>query len=169
MNRILIVIALLTAVGLTAGFGFPAAVQNPSKPTLASLSWMAGQWTRVTEKETLEETWGSPIGDAMVGMFRWVKKGKNWLYELICIEAEGDSIVFRLRHFNRGLVPWKSEKEPLTYTLTRAGKNEVVFENPDRDRPRRFVYRRTGNVLVVRIEGPTGEGQEFRLQKRTDG
>lgn len=133
---------------------------------LAALDWMAGRWVLEKGGEVLEETWGAPLGDSLVGMFRWVKNGRCGLYELMSIEEDDGKIVLRLRHFNRGLEPWASEvKAPLTYPLVRQDRGEAVFENPDSKQPRRFVYRREKDGLVVRLEGPDGSGMEFRFTR----
>jgi hypothetical protein len=74
------------------------------------------------------------------------------------------------RHLGPGLEIRDSEfekKTPLRYPLRSLGEREAVFENPEREKPRRFVYRREGDVLTVRVEGPEpGSGDGFRLQRR---
>jgi hypothetical protein len=133
---------------------------------LDDLAWMAGSWTSEGKGQHLIETWAAPAGDALSGMFTWARDGKVWLYELMTIEKEEVGLVFRLRHFSRGLVPWKSEaEEPLTYPLLEMGPNRVVFENPERDKPRRFIYERTGDVFSVRLESADGKGDEFRFTR----
>ena len=48
----------------------------------------------------------------------------------------------------------------------RSGRREAVFENPQRDSPRRFVYRAdTNDRLTVRLEGYTkGESESTTLE-----
>jgi hypothetical protein len=130
------------------------------------LEWLSGRWVRETDDQFLEESWSEPVGDAMVGVFRWAREESFWLYELMSIEEEDGSLVFRLRHFHRGLEIWKSELEsPLTYPLSALEENEVIFENPERDSPRRFVYRREGDRLTVAVEGPEpGSGDRFQFE-----
>jgi hypothetical protein len=137
---------------------------------LEELSWMKGRWVIEDEGQYLEETWGPAREDAMVGSLRWARKGDVWLYELMSIEEDQDSgLVFRLRHFNRNLEPWPSEKDgPLTYPLYNIEDNRVVFENPERDSPRRFVYEREGDQLTVSLLGPDGVDKDpfvFKLDE----
>ena len=109
-----------------------------------------------------EETWAEPIGDSLVGMFRWVAGDRTTLFELMSIEAsEEHGLVFRLRHFHPGLEPWDSQKDgPLTDPLFDLGDQRVVFENPDSNQPRRFVYERTKDRLQIRLESE-GEGESM--------
>ncbi len=128
---------------------------------LDELAWMKGRWIIDGDGQYIEETWGPAREDALVGSLRWARQKKVWLYELMSIEAdEENGLVFRLRHFNRNLEPWTGEKDgPLTYPLLDFSENRVVFENPERDSPRRFVYEREGDRLTIRLEGPDGEDE----------
>ena len=117
------------------------------------LAWLSGRWEFATQGQHLEETWSPATDDAMLGMFRWARDGSVWLYELMSIEQEQDTLVLRLRHFSRGLEPWASEAEgALEYPLKSLANGEAVFENPQRDAPRRFIYRREADRLTIRIE-----------------
>ena len=131
---------------------------------------MEGRWVIDGGGQYIEETWGPAREDAMVGSLRWARKGSVWLYELMSIEVDEEAgLVFRLRHFNRNLAPWDSERDgPLTYPLLDVNENRVVFENPEKDEPRRFVYEREGDELTIRIEGPDGKDEHpfrFRLDR----
>lgn len=132
------------------------------------LAWMQGRWVIDDGGQYLEETWGPAREDAMVGSLRWARQGKVWLYELMSIETDEEAgLVFRLRHFNRNLEPWESEKDgPLTYPLLDFSEDRVVFENPERDSPRRFVYEREGDSLTIRLEDAEGNDEhpfQFKL------
>ena len=62
--------------------------------SLQSLKWMHGEWVSKLGGDTLHETWSTPHGDSMMGMFRWIKGDKVWMFELITITADGDDVVF---------------------------------------------------------------------------
>jgi hypothetical protein len=130
----------------------------------ADITWLEGRWVMDMDGQSLEEIWTAPMGGTVIGMFRWERGSKAWLFEFMSIEEDEDAgLVFRLRHFHRKLVVWKSEADgPLTYPLARGSENELIFENPDRDQPRRFIYRRDGDRLTVSFEEPDGKGQSFK-------
>lgn len=131
----------------------PAPVVDAT-PGIAGLAWMSGRWVIEGPGQYLEESWGVPRGDALVGTFRWSRDGALWLYELMSVEQDEDAVpVFRLRHFSRQLEPWESEADAaMTYPLAESGPGRVVFENPQRDDPRRFVYERAGDQLTISLE-----------------
>jgi len=140
---------------------------SPKGAAVHELGWLSGRWVVEGEGQYIEETWSPAREDAMVGCLRWARKGNVWLYELMSIERDdGGGLVFRLRHFGRGLEPWKAEAEgPLAYPLASLAENEAVFENPGRSDPRRFVYSREGDELSVRLETPDGEATNaFRFK-----
>lgn len=134
---------------------------------LADLAWMSGRWTANRDGQELEEVWSGPIGGTLTGMFRWSRQGKTFLYEIITIEEEDDGrLVYRMRHFNRGLKPWESEKDaPLTMNIVQAAGASVTFEDPEREFPRRIEYERAGDVMHIRLIGANGKVQSFELTR----
>ncbi len=127
---------------------------------LADLAWIAGRWEAGDADNRLEEIWSEPKADAIMGVFRWIRGDKTWMYELLTVTAEGEDVVFRLRHFNSpALTPWEEKDGALTYKMVLLEKDKVVFENPQRDMPRRFIWLRTGpDKCTHRLEG-TRDGQ----------
>ena len=166
--------ALLTALSGLAGCATLAPLAQPgepfdsAEPSLADLSWISGRWVREEDGEYLEEHWGEPRGNSLLGTFRWLRGDRAWLYEFMLIEELPEGIVFHLRHFGPGSVAWEEQDAPMSYPLARLSEREAVFENPEREDPRRFVYRRSGDELEVRVEAPDGsaESYTFRLTGR---
>jgi hypothetical protein len=91
----------------------------------ADLAWMTGTWVRQQNGDHLEEIWTAPQNGALLGTFRWHRDGKPWMYELMTIQEESGTLMFRLRHFDAALKPWEKETA-LTYTFERASENEVT-------------------------------------------
>jgi hypothetical protein len=57
----------------------------------------------------------------------------------------------------------------VAYPLARLEAGKAVFENPEHDNPRRFIYERTGpTTLTVAFEGledSSMKRQEFRFER----
>ncbi len=159
--------ALAGARGNSSGQGATDLNRASAADKLASLAWMQGTWIKIDGKNYIEETWSEPKGDCMVGVLRWIKDGKVWMYELMAISNDKDKLVFRLRHFSREQTPWEKKDAGFVYPLKLITKDEVVFENPDRNQPRRFIYRRSGaNELTARLEGPDKGGTDYRFRRK---
>lgn len=166
-----------------------AAAAAPSP--LADLAWLAGTWRAETEDGGFhEETWSAPRGDAMCGMYCSAERGgRVTLYELMSFELEGPELpaaggdgpiipgqergapqrlLFRLRHFDRGLAPWKSEADgPLRMEVRSLAENQVVLEASERDFPRTVTYAREGDQLTIRLRAadPDGRRLDFTLRR----
>ena len=150
---LLLTVLIVSPSADPARAGSAARTLKPPIDKLATLSWMAGQWIRNDGKDQLEETWSEPSHDSVMGMFRWIKSGKVWMFELMTITVDGEDIVFRLRHFDRKQTPREPKDAPLTYTLKSISDGKAVFENPERNQPRRFIFLRSGkDKFVVRLE-----------------
>lgn len=113
--RVAVVLALTTP-GPSAAPAQPGA--PASKPALAQLAWIAGHWVDESDGTLSEEIWTAPSGDSMIGMWRYVGKGKLQIFEILSITDEAGGPVFRLRHFDPRMVararrrtsrsPWRS-------------------------------------------------------------
>jgi len=107
-----------------------SSVTDPAIPlpaTIDHLSWLAGSWSGSKESDDVEEQWSRPSAGTMVGMFRWVRIGKVWFYELMTIEEENGTLYFRIKHFNRGLVGWEEKADSVGFVLVQSMPRKAVF------------------------------------------
>ena len=116
---------------------------DPDSVQVSDLSFIEGHWVADLGGDQLEEIWSAPTGDSLVGMFRWIKNGRVWIYELLTIRREADGIVFRFRHFSNELVPWEPKDAPLTFKLVSFSEGKAVFENPEHE-TRRYSFIKDG-------------------------
>jgi hypothetical protein len=164
-------IALLTALFTLAGAAGPGSAQTQEPSPLADMEWLSGAWSQDRGGDRLEEWWSAPVGNSMVGTFRWVRGGELWLTEQLSIKQEAGEVVFRLRHFSAEMAPWEAADDAFTYRLTSRAPGRVAFTilEPRSGRPDRFVFESlSGDSLLVRLEGeedgrPTV--QEFRFAR----
>ncbi len=93
-----------------------------------SLAWLAGHWTGAVFGGEADEIWAPAAGSAMLGMFRHVKEGKVTFLELMVIESTEESLVLRLKHFNRHLVGWEKQDESISFPLVEVAGRVVYFD-----------------------------------------
>ena len=136
--------------------------------TLAQVAWIAGHWVDDAGGGLSEEVWAAPNGDSMIGMWRYVAKGKAQIFELLSITEEAGGPVFRLRHFSPKMVAREEKDKPLTLSLVSLKEREAVFEGQeDGAGTVRLTYRRpTAETLSVTLDKP-GKSQEFRFRLKT--
>ena len=132
-----------------------ADVVATNQPSLASLSWLAGNWRSAANGRELTEQWMLPAGGTMLGMSRTVVRGKTVDYEFLLLRETNGAIEF---------VAKPSGQAEATFKLIRASKAEVVFENPQHDFPQRIRYAlQADGQLTAAIEG-TQNGQPRRVE-----
>jgi hypothetical protein len=116
-----------------------------TKPTIASLQWLAGSWAGTVNGIDMEEHWTAAKGNSLLGMHRDVAKGRTLGFEFLRIEQQGDQIVY---------LSMPNGRLPATpFPLKEASAARVVFENPTHDFPQRIIYWKDGADLRARIEG----------------
>lgn len=133
-------------------------------PSLAGLGFMAGCWRGESgDGATIEEYYTAPTDNLILGVTRYTKGGRVTSYEFSTITREDTAIV---------LTPRPLGQEPAPFHLTRLEAGSAVWENPAHDFPTLIAYRRSGDSLVARIEGPGREGKrsfEWKLGRASCG
>lgn len=157
------------------GHAWFARAEERSKTSLKDLAWMVGDWRTEVGGGQLQESWAPPQGDAMIGTFRWGKKdGTTSLFEFLTIVDDGGELVFRFRHFGKGLAAWEEKDAPLTFKLTRSSEQEAVWENPTQKALMKMTYRKDGaDKLNIALESTGKDGapskQEYHFTRAKAG
>lgn len=141
---------------------------HPSTPLpsgIEAVAWLAGRWVGEDGGDRLEEWWSEPHGGMMLGMFRWHRDGAPRFYELMSIEPQDGGLVFRIKHFDPGLIGWEEKGEAVTLDLVALEPDRATFLK--RGEERWMVYRReaSGDALECWFETqerPHVAGDEFR-------
>jgi hypothetical protein len=144
---------------------------HPIAPIHASvddLAWLAGRWLGQDAADRLEEVWSAPHAGMMLGMFRWHRGSEPRFYELLSIEPdETGGVVFRIKHFDPGLVGWEERDEAVTLDLVELSGSEAIFLK--RGEARWMVYRLEGATYLVcwfeTEDSPHAPGDEFRYAR----
>lgn len=138
-------------------FTFAAGAQAPASstaaPTVKDVAWMAGCWDSMRNGRHVAEHWMAPEGGTMMGVSRTTAGEKTTEWEFLIIRQGAQGLDY---------VAKPSRQPEATFTATRASANEVVFENPAHEFPKRIIYRRDGDALMASIEGPMN-GQNRRI------
>jgi hypothetical protein len=122
-------------------------------PTVNALAWVAGRWHGSLGEDVIEEHWSSPEGGTIMGMFRWLKGGKVYIYEFMTFETDGDSLILRIKHFNAGLVGWEEKDASTLFYLDRMEPRNITFDQRRDDANSRISYRLDdADTLVVTLE-----------------
>ena len=121
---------------------YPRAALTGATP--ADLSWLSGSWYGDAQGDSVEEHWSLLRGNMLMAMFRWVRDDEVLFYEIEALEAEGEHVYLRVRHFDPGLIGWEERTEPHEFVLVEHGADRLVFFEQDKPDPRWAVYERKG-------------------------
>ena len=152
-TRFCTVVTIILAVGLmivwSASGSRETRAAGPA-PKILELAWLSGDWqTAPGGRALIEEHWTVPAGGTMIGMGRVVAGEKTAEFEFLRIEQRGNDLYY---------VANPNANCPQTdFKLTRLTGQEVIFENPAHDYPKRVMYRKNSDgSLVASIDA--GEG-----------
>lgn len=130
--------------------------------SIESLEFLSGTWRGETADSMIEETWLPPEEGNLTGVFRMTGDGKVQLVEIMTLTEEEGGIVYRLRHFNTALVPWKSEADgPMqSSSVVLVDEDSVRFEFDEASGVEAITYDRQGSALTARVIFPEDSGRE---------
>jgi hypothetical protein len=136
------------------------AFSQRTDPALQPLAFLSGRWTSDSSEGKEEEYWSQATGRSMVGTFRVLKDGDGVFYEFWVIEVEDGRAIFKMKHFDRGLLGWEEKADMVRLTLSVSGGQDVLFSKSDGSLSLR--YQRNGDELVSTLrrvkDGKTKEG-----------
>jgi len=127
----------------------------PPSASVADLAWLTGEWSGEGFDSVLHENYSAPIGGQMPGHFYGAKDGKADFYEFVMIAQVGDSIEYRVKHFNPDMTGWEEKERFIRFPLVAVEKDVWYFDG--------LTIRRTGLetaehvVRIKRKDGSTGE------------
>jgi hypothetical protein len=137
----------------------------------ADLAWLSGSWYAEIDGDAVEEHWSPLRGNMLMAMFRWVRDGSVLFYEIEALEAEGDCVFLRVRHFDPGLIGWEEKTKPHEFVLVEHGADRLVFYELEKPDPRWAVYERRGPDELVAYfthdSEPDPEPGVFRFGRRS--
>lgn len=132
-----------------------------TKPTVADLAWMAGSWSGPMGQQTLEETWSQPQGGSISAMIRFLGENTTSMFELIVIEEEQGSLVFRVKQWLPGYLP-RDNNPAQKLTLAKLTDRHVRFEADGPGDFKSLSYSRAEDAVLT-IDAVTSDGNQFQL------
>lgn len=128
--------------------GAAGSEKNTINPLEKQASWLIGTWQSRSENALATETW-KKLNDSVYAGTSYVVVEKDTVSsESISLLQSGGEILYipTVKNQNNGL--------PVSFTLTSASEEQLVFENPAHDFPQKISYARTSkDALVAEISG----------------
>ncbi|MBX2959595.1 MAG: hypothetical protein KF732_06515 [Flavobacteriales bacterium] len=134
--------ALLCSICLLA----TACSQKPTV-TIADLDWIIGTRSSQQDQMLIYESWSKTSDELLTGKSYYTENGDTMLLETIEIKQIDGEL------FYCPAVSNQNEGKAIEFKLTSKNPNELVFENPKHDFPKKIVYIQEGNNINAWIEG----------------
>lgn len=134
---------------------------KPAPASLAGLSWLQGEWTGEGFNSVLHENYSAAVGGQMAGHFYAAKDGKPSFFEFETINQVGNSLVFKVKHFNADMTGWEEKDKYVAFPLAAVDQDNWYFDG--------LTIRRTGPDSadhIVRIKSKDGIEREAVLHYR---
>ena len=131
-----------------AGFAAVLALSVQGPVQVDQLAWLTGCWRIARGDEVIDEQWMAPRAGVMLGMSRTVRAGRTTSTEFVTLRPVDGGFAYEAN---------PSGQQPTAFSATAISADRAVFENPAHDYPRRIVYERKGDsVLIASIDDGTG-------------
>ena len=139
MKKLALLAALLVVVSCK---------NQASDEKLNPTQWILGSWEQKTDKGIMTETWERKNDSLFVGSCYFINESDTLHTETIVLEQRADSITYSAK------VIGQNNEKAISFTLTTANTNSLVFENPTHDYPQKIVYKMINSTnLVATISG----------------
>ena len=165
VNRVIAALALLLmSVSPAEAQETRRAVAGQSAPSarIADLAWLAGSWEGEGISGPAREVYSPPLGGQIIGHFIQTRGDGIWFTEILSIAQVGDTLEYRLKHFNSDLTGWEEKDEVQRFLLVAVEGDAYYFDGLTirRDGP-------DGMIGAVRIDNKDGTSREavFRYRR----
>ena len=102
--------------------------ENQPKATISQMAWLAGSWVGEGLGGHVEETWNAPSGGTMIGSFKLVHIDEPSIYEIELIVEEEESLVWKVKHFNRDFSAWEEKADFVSFALVKIEEGAAYFD-----------------------------------------
>ena len=145
MNKKIHSIAL-AALTLTVVSCKKSVDQQPQQ--IAKAEWFLGNWENKTPQGDLSENWVKVNDSVFNGESYFIKKKDTLFGETVVLSEKDGVLLYTVT--TKG----QNDELPVAFKMTNATANQIVFENPAHDFPKKITYRLVDkDSLVAEISG----------------
>lgn len=131
--------------------------KSNEKVKIKASNWLIGNWVTKTPEGTLIENWAK-LNDSTFNGSSYFIKGKDTVHkEKMILQELEDNLIYNTT------IIGQNNNQPLLFTQTESLENELIFENPNIDYPKKIIYTSKNSTnLTIKLSGiqsskPTNE------------
>lgn len=133
---------------------------------LQAIQWMAGAWVGTIDGDRIEEHWSLLEGDALMGMFRWLKGETVYLYEFMLISKSELGVTLQIKHFRPDFVGWEEKEDAITFYFQTLEDSTITFDNGkygDLNRVLQYTLTDGGQLISTVFSSVSGEPGRYEF------
>ena len=135
--------------------------QQSPRANLTAVNWLSGHWRGEAFGGLIEEIWTPALGTSMMGAFKLVVEGQIQFYEIETISQVNDTLIFRLKHFNKDLTGWEKKDKTVDFKLVKVTDNKIYFNGLTIER---LSDKELNIYVAIEHEGNTTE-EKFNYKR----
>lgn len=138
--------------------------QSPPKAAIEDAKWIEGHWRGEAFGGIIEEIWSPPLGESMMFVFKLIVEDSVSFYESGAIIEQDETLILRLKHFDRNFKGWEEKDETVDFRLVKVEKDNIYFEG--------FTFERINNDkinLYVDLKDKSGNISETEFNYKRFG
>lgn len=140
----------------SAQYGEPQEIETKTYEQLEKVNWLVGEWGNTSKEGNLTETWKQENDSTLLGESYVTIEIDTVFYEKVVLQQKNDSLFYTVK------AKGQNNEKPVSFYLSSASGNQLVFENPKHDFPNKITYNKISNdSLVAEIFGMK-EGKESK-------
>ncbi len=126
-----------------------AGMNTGGSSTMKQVKWLSGTWENKAQRGSIFENWKTGDDSTLIGRSYSIRNGKDTVvFETIQLRQRNGALYYV--PIARG----QNNNQPVPFKMTLLTKNQMVFENPEHDFPKRIIYKKSSdNRMDAAIEG----------------
>ncbi len=137
--------------------------------SVKDLTFLSGAWQGENGTDIFEEHWTMELQKNMTGMFRWLKGGEIFVYEIMAIVEREEHIHLLLRHFNKDFVGWEEKEKSLIFILAELTGTKALFIKADKPKDGWLMYERVDDKTLKFADLESDGSESFELTFNKQG
>ena len=116
--------------------------------SVKDLAFLGGAWLGEKGTDLFEEHWMLATKKNMTGMFRWLKDGEIFVYEIMALVERDGNVHLLLRHFDKDFVGWESKERSLIFILAELTGTKALFIKAEKPKDGWLMYERVDDKTL---------------------
>lgn len=122
--------------------------KSNEKVKIKASNWLIGNWVTKTPEGTLIENWVKLNDSTFNGSSYFIKEKDTVHKEKMILQELEENLIYNTT------IIGQNNNQPLIHTQTESLENELIFENPNTDYPKKIIYTLTNpTILRLKISG----------------